>query len=139
MAARRRRGRSRRSGPPGRRTRPIASSSCSGHRESSSGRGPFRNAHLGYWIDREHQGRGLTTEAVRLLLAFAFGPLALHRVQAAVMPRNRASCRVLEKAGFRREGLARRYLMIDGKWRDHLIYAITIEESARRRPRRRGS
>ncbi|MFI5302560.1 MAG: GNAT family N-acetyltransferase, partial [Polyangiales bacterium] len=73
-------------------------------------RGAFQNAYLGYWIDQDMQGRGLMTEAVRATSAFAFSAAGLHRVQAAVMPRNDRSLRVLEKAGFRREGIAERYL-----------------------------
>jgi ribosomal-protein-alanine N-acetyltransferase len=91
-------------------------------------RGAFLNAHLGYWIDAEHEGQGLMTEAVCEATAFAFDALRLHRVQAAVMPRNTASQRVLEKAGYRREGLAERYLCIAGKWEDHILYAVTGEE-----------
>jgi ribosomal-protein-alanine N-acetyltransferase len=91
-------------------------------------RGAFQNAYLGYWIDAEHQRRGLMTEAVRAATHFAIAEVGLHRVQAAVMPENPASQRVLEKAGYRREGFAPRYLCIAGAWRDHLIYAITAEE-----------
>lgn len=91
-------------------------------------RGVFQNAYLGYWCDFEEQGKGLTTESVRALVAFAFGPLRLHRVQAAVMPSNPGSLRVLEKAGFRREGLAERYLQIAGVWADHVLFATTAEE-----------
>jgi ribosomal-protein-alanine N-acetyltransferase len=88
-------------------------------------RGVFQNAYLGYWIDEAVGGRGFATEAVRQAVAFAFGEGGLHRVQAAVMPRNTASIRVLEKAGFREEGLALRYLRIAGAWEDHRLYAIT--------------
>ena len=91
-------------------------------------RGAFQNAHLGYWVDQQHQGRGLATEAVRATTTFAFSAEQLHRVQAAVMPRNGASLRVLEKAGYRREGFAERYLYIAGRWEDHVLYAITAEE-----------
>jgi ribosomal-protein-alanine N-acetyltransferase len=91
-------------------------------------RGAFQNAYLGYWIDAEHQGRGLMTEAVRATTTFAFGMAALHRVQAAVMPANKASLRVLEKAGYRREGSAARYLCIAGAWEDHILFAVTTEE-----------
>ena len=68
------------------------------------------------------------TEAVRAATGFGLGAAALHRVQAAVMPRNTASQRVLEKAGYRREGLAQRYLCIAGTWEDHLIFAVTAED-----------
>jgi [ribosomal protein S5]-alanine N-acetyltransferase len=90
--------------------------------------GAFQNAYLGYWIDVEHQGRGLMTEAVHATTTFAFRSAGLHRVQAAVMPRNVASQRVLEKVGYRREGLSLRYLCIAGQWEDHQIFAATVEE-----------
>ncbi len=91
-------------------------------------RGAFQNAYLGYWIDRDHQGRGLMTEAVRATTTFAFGSAGLHRIQAAVMPHNDGSLRVLEKAGYRREGVAERYLCIAGRWEQHVLYAVTAEE-----------
>jgi len=91
-------------------------------------RGAFQNAYLGYWIDEERQRRGLMTEAVRAATSFAFASAALHRVQAAVMPGNVGSLRVLEKAGYRREGFAERYLCIAGAWEDHVIFAATAEE-----------
>jgi [ribosomal protein S5]-alanine N-acetyltransferase len=91
-------------------------------------RGVFQNAYLGYWIDADYQGRGLMTEAVRAATSFAFTAGGLHRVQAAVMPRNGASQRVLEKAGYRREGVAHRYLCINAKWEDHVLFAVTAEE-----------
>jgi ribosomal-protein-alanine N-acetyltransferase len=90
--------------------------------------GAFQNAHLGYWIDADHQGRGLMTEAVRAATTFGLKSAGLHRVQAAVMPRNSGSLRVLEKAGYRREGVAERYLCIAGKWEDHVLFAVTREE-----------
>jgi ribosomal-protein-alanine N-acetyltransferase len=96
-------------------------------------RGAFQNAFLGYWIDAEHQGKGLMTEAVRAATSFAFASADLHRVQAAVMPRNVASRRVLDKAWYRQEGLAERYLCIAGKWEDHMLYAVTADEWARAR------
>ena len=95
-------------------------------------RGAFQNAYLGYWIDAKHQGEGLMTEAVRAATSFALASVGLHRVQAAVMPRNGASQRVLDKVGYRREGLAARYLCIAGAWEDHLIFAVTAEEWTRR-------
>jgi ribosomal-protein-alanine N-acetyltransferase len=89
---------------------------------------PFENAHLGYFVSERHNGRGYATAAVRQAVDVAFGELALYRVQAAVIPRNVASIRVLEKTGFREEGLARRYLQIAGVWQDHKLYAVTAEE-----------
>jgi [ribosomal protein S5]-alanine N-acetyltransferase len=95
---------------------------------SGISRGPFENAYLGYFVSERHNGRGYATEAVRQAVEVAFGELGLHRVQAAVMPRNLASVRVLEKAGFREEGFAPRYLQIAGVWEDHKLYAVTAEE-----------
>lgn len=91
-------------------------------------RGAWDNCTLGYFVDEARGGRGLATEAIALALSFAFGPLALHRVQAAVMPHNIRSVRVLEKNGMRREGFAPRYLRLAGGWRDHDLFAITAEE-----------
>jgi ribosomal-protein-alanine N-acetyltransferase len=94
----------------------------------------FQNAYLGYWIDADYQGRGLMTEAVRMAVTFGFHDARLHRVQAAVMPRNAASLRLLEKLGFRREGMSERYLQIAGKWEDHIILAKTAEEAEDTQP-----
>ncbi|HSD76057.1 MAG TPA: GNAT family protein [Solirubrobacteraceae bacterium] len=91
-------------------------------------RGAWQNATLGYWIDVASGGRGHATRAVRLVLAFAFEHAGLHRVQPAIIPRNVRSQRVAEKAGFRHEGLAARYLNINGAWEDHDIWAMTAEE-----------
>lgn len=91
-------------------------------------RGVFQNAYLGYWMDHRVTSRGLMTEAVEGAVAFAFGPLGLHRVQAAIIAENAPSLRVIQKAGFREEGLARRYLKIAGRWQDHRIFAKTSEE-----------
>jgi len=95
---------------------------------SGISREPFENAYLGYFVSERHNGRGYATEAVRQVVDAAFGELGLHRVQAAVMPRNLGSVRVLEKAGFREEGFAPRYLQIAGVWEDHKLYAVTAEE-----------
>jgi ribosomal-protein-alanine N-acetyltransferase len=89
---------------------------------------PFENAYLGYFVSERHNGRGYATAGVRLAVGAALGELELHRVQAAVIPRNVPSIRVLEKAGFRKEGLALRYLQIAGVWEDHVLYAVTAEE-----------
>jgi [ribosomal protein S5]-alanine N-acetyltransferase len=94
---------------------------------SNVARGAWQNATLGYFIDRERNGRGYGTEAVALACRFAFTAARLHRVQAAVMPRNRPSARLLVKNGFRFEGLAVNYLRINGRWEDHHVYALTIE------------
>ncbi|MCS1352590.1 GNAT family N-acetyltransferase [Mechercharimyces sp. CAU 1602] len=91
-------------------------------------RGAWQNCTIGYYIDHEAQGNGYMTTAVRSTVQFAFQKLHLHRVQAAIMPHNIASLRVIEKVGFRHEGLSKRYLHINGSWQDHEIYALTREE-----------
>ncbi len=100
---------------------------------SSVQRGPFQNAYVGYWIDEACAGRGYTPEAVVLALRHAFEELGLHRIQIAIIPRNTSSRRVVEKLGIREEGVALRYLEIDGVWEDHVRYAITAEEWESRR------
>ena len=96
-------------------------------------RGPFQSAYVGYWIDQAKAGRGYVPEAVVVLARHAFEDLALHRLQIAIIPRNVASRRVVEKLGFRDEGTARRYLEINGVWEDHIRYAFTSEEWTERR------
>lgn len=91
-------------------------------------RGIWQNATLGYFVGRQHNGKGYATEAVHLTLRFAFESARLHRVQAGVIQRNAGSIRVLERAGFRFEGVSPRYLNINGVWEDHRMYAITVEE-----------
>ncbi|HMI83860.1 MAG TPA: GNAT family protein [Polyangiaceae bacterium] len=95
---------------------------------SSVTRGPFQSAQLGYWMDAGHVRRGLMSEAVDAALGFAFDRLGLHRMQAAVMPTNHVSRTILQKRGFREEGYAERYLRIAGKWEDHVLYGLTLEE-----------
>lgn len=91
-------------------------------------RGPFQNAYIGYWIDEKQAGNGYMSEAVVLVARFAFDELHLHRIQIAIIPRNYNSRRVMEKLGLRDEGMAERYLEIDGVWEDHIRYAMTVEE-----------
>jgi [ribosomal protein S5]-alanine N-acetyltransferase len=91
-------------------------------------RGPLRSGYLGYWIDRAVAGRGMASLAVALVCDHAFGPVGLHRVQADIRPENLPSQRLVERLGFRQEGLLRRYLDIDGDWRDHLAYALLAED-----------
>ncbi len=100
---------------------------------SSIQRGPFQNGFIGYWVDRAEAGQGFAPEAVVVVLQFAFEELGLHRVEIAIVPRNAPSLRVVEKLGLRREGVAVRYLEIDGRWEDHARYAITVEEWVQRR------
>ena len=96
-------------------------------------RGPYQNAYVGYWIDEAVAGNSYVPEAFVVLCRFAFEDLALHRLQASIIPRNRPSHRVAEKLGLRDEGIAVRYLQINGVWEDHVRYAITAEEWAERR------
>ncbi|HWC10582.1 MAG TPA: GNAT family protein [Acidimicrobiales bacterium] len=91
-------------------------------------RGPFQNAYVGYWIDEARAGRGYVPESLVVASRFAFEDLRLHRLQVAIIPRNRPSRRVVEKLGLRDEGTALRYLAINGVWEDHVRYAITAEE-----------
>jgi [ribosomal protein S5]-alanine N-acetyltransferase len=86
-------------------------------------RGCAQAGNLGYWMGAAYSRQGYMTAAVKLVVPFAFETLRLHRVEAACIPANAASIRLLEKTGFRREGFAREYLCIDGAWQDHLLYA----------------
>lgn len=90
--------------------------------------GVSKSAQIGYWIGQPYAGQGLMTDAVRTLSRFAFGELTLHRIEAACIPENSRSIRVLEKAGFRREGLLRSYLRINGVWQDHYLYARIADD-----------
>ena len=92
-------------------------------------RGVAQTATLGYWMGKPFAGKGLMTAAVRLIVPHALTTLGLHRVEAACMPSNAASIRLLEKVGFTREGYARRYLCIDGLWQDHLLFAFVRGDS----------
>ncbi|MBU3705392.1 MAG: GNAT family N-acetyltransferase [Mycobacterium sp.] len=90
--------------------------------------GALRSAWIGYWVSSQVTGGGVATAALALGLDHCFGPVTLHRVEATVRPENTASRRVLAKVGFREEGLLKRYLDVDGAWRDHLLVAMTAEE-----------
>lgn len=90
--------------------------------------GALKSAWIGYWVSNSVTGGGVATGALALGLDHCFGPVMLHRVEATVRPENAASRRVLAKAGFREEGLLRRYLDVDGGWRDHLLVGLTVEE-----------
>jgi [ribosomal protein S5]-alanine N-acetyltransferase len=91
-------------------------------------REPLLSAYVGYWCDARVNGKGVTTAAVALVVDHCFGAVGLHRIEATVRPENGPSLRVLAKLGFREEGLFRRYLDVDGAWRDHLCFALTSEE-----------
>ncbi|MGZ3459404.1 MAG: GNAT family N-acetyltransferase, partial [Archangium sp.] len=87
-------------------------------------RGPLQSCELGFGLDHRHLGQGLMSEAVRALCDYAFGPLALHRIQANHLPENHRSAAVLRRVGFRVEGLARELVLIEGRWRDHVLTAL---------------
>ena len=94
-------------------------------------RGVAETGTLGYWIGQPFAGQGLATAAVRAMLGYAFDELGLHRVEAACVPANAASRRVLEKAGFELEGRARAYLKINGGWADHLLFGCVNDGAVR--------
>lgn len=96
-------------------------------------RGAMQTGTIGYWIDRKHAGNGYVAEGVAAIMKFAFDDLNLHRLEVCIIPRNTNSKRVAEKLGLRLEGLAERFLEINGVWEDHLRYAITSEEWQERR------
>jgi [ribosomal protein S5]-alanine N-acetyltransferase len=91
-------------------------------------RGIVQTGTIGYWIGQPFAGHGYMTSALRVLLPFVFSELSLHRIEAACIPTNTASVRVLEKCGFVREGLARKYLCINGVWQDHVLFGLLNED-----------
>ena len=92
-------------------------------------RGVVQGASIGYWIGAPHSRHGYMFEALQLTLDFCFADLDLHRVEAACLDGNEASRRLLEKSGFRREGVARGYLCIAGRWQDHVTYGLLRQDS----------
>jgi ribosomal-protein-alanine N-acetyltransferase len=90
--------------------------------------GSARSAQVGYWIDEAYAGRGIVPTALALAIDQCFFRVGLHRIEATIRPENAASRRVVEKLGFRDEGLRRRSLHIDGAWHDHICYALTVED-----------
>ena len=92
-------------------------------------RGVTQSCTLGYWVGAAHAKQGYITAAVRAVVPFVFDSLKLHRLEAACLPTNTASMRLLKRVGFTREGLARRYLRINGDWRDHVLYALLDTDS----------
>jgi len=91
-------------------------------------RGSAQFASVGYWLDRDFAGRGIMPRAVAMVIDHCFFTAGLHRVEVAIRPENSNSLRVVEKLGLHEVGFAPRFLHIDGAWRDHRIYAITVEE-----------
>ena len=94
---------------------------------SNIARGPFLSASLGYWVAADANGRGIATAAVGRIVRLAFGELGLHRIEAGTLTHNVGSQRVLERNGFRRYGLAPRYLKIAGEWQDHVLYQVLAD------------
>lgn len=95
---------------------------------SSITRGALRGATIGYWVDAAVAGRAITPTAVALVIDHCFARAGLHRIEIDIRPENEASLRVVEKLGLRQEGYYRRFLDIDGAWRDHVAFALTSEE-----------
>ncbi|MFP5334097.1 MAG: GNAT family N-acetyltransferase [Actinomycetes bacterium] len=91
--------------------------------------GSLRSGHIGYWIDRRLAGQGITPRAVAMVTDHCFFTVGLHRLEVNVRPENTASLRVVAKLGLREEGLRRAYLHIDGDWRDHRSFAVTVDEA----------
>ncbi len=85
-------------------------------------------AQIGYWVDQRLAGRGIIPTAVAMAVDYCWEDLGLHRIEIAIRPENLRSLRVVEKLGFRPEGMRPRYLHIDGDWRDHLVFALNAEE-----------
>ena len=92
-------------------------------------RGVTQCCALGYWIGERFSGQGYMHDAVRALIPFIFATLGLHRIEAACLPNNEPSKNLLVKSGFRQEGIARRYLQINGEWRDHVLFALLSDEA----------
>jgi ribosomal-protein-alanine N-acetyltransferase len=90
--------------------------------------GAFLSCHLGYKLDKDEVGRGYITEALRKGISIMFNEYKLHRIEANIMPRNKRSLRVVERLGFYNEGLAKKYLRINGKWEDHIHMVLLNEE-----------
>jgi ribosomal-protein-alanine N-acetyltransferase len=95
-------------------------------------RGNFQNAYLGYYLGEKFTRQGFMSEAIELILRFAFKDLKLHRIEANVQPHNLSSLAVLQKNGFTKEGFSRKYLKIDKRWRDHERWAIVAEDWAKK-------
>ncbi len=90
--------------------------------------GSLASGTVGYWVSEAHAGKGVTPIAVGLLTDWCFANLGIHRMEIALRPENLASYRVVQKLGFRYEGLRRNYIHIDGDWRDHIAFAVTADE-----------
>ncbi|UJW76373.1 GNAT family N-acetyltransferase [Rhizobium sp. SL42] len=94
-------------------------------------RGAAQSCMIGYWMGERHAGKGHMFAALQLAIPYIFGPLELHRIEAACIPDNVSSIRLLEKSGFEREGLLREYLKINGQWRDHMLFSKIRDQKTR--------
>ncbi|MEO0344221.1 MAG: GNAT family protein [Pseudomonadota bacterium] len=94
--------------------------------------GPNKSAEIGYWLGRAHQRQGYMFEAIEAVLHFAFEQKRLSRIEAACLPENTASRHLLEKIGFKYEGVAKAYLEINGLWQDHVTYAALRSDRRKR-------
>ncbi|MCH2549161.1 MAG: GNAT family N-acetyltransferase [Alphaproteobacteria bacterium] len=94
-------------------------------------RGVSQCGTLGYWIGKPHSRKGYMTEALNLINCFCFDDLQLHRVEAACLPHNQASKRLLVRSGFNQDGYAQKYMKINGKWHDHLLFSLLGEDYRR--------
>jgi ribosomal-protein-alanine N-acetyltransferase len=100
-------------------------------------RGSFQSAYMGYYALSPHAGKGYMSAGIELVLARAFGELGLHRLEANIQPKNKRSIALVQRAGFRLEGVSPRYLRIAGRWRDHERWAITAEDRTRAQKRKK--
>ncbi|WP_281978422.1 GNAT family N-acetyltransferase [Pseudorhizobium flavum] len=91
-------------------------------------RGAAQSCMIGYWMGERHAGRGHMLAALKIAIPYIYGQLQLHRIEAACIPENWKSVRLLDKAGFEREGLLRKYLKINGEWRDHVMFSRLPED-----------
>jgi len=91
--------------------------------------GPLKGCHLGYGVAAAHEGKGLMTEVSQHAIDYAFSQLKLNRLMAAYMPRNKRSANLLKKLGFTKEGLAKKYLQINGNWEDHVLTSLLNPEN----------
>lgn len=91
-------------------------------------RGVAQAGTLGYWMGKEHAGKGTMTQALGLVLGFCFDELGLHRVEAACLPSNEASQKLLRRCCFNEDGFARKYLKIRGEWHDHMLFSLLSED-----------
>jgi len=92
-------------------------------------RGVTQSCSMGYWAGERYAGRGLMGDAVRAVIPFCFGTLGLNRIEAATLPHNERSIRLLKRVGFTEEGFARRFLCIDGAWRDHILFGLVVGDT----------